>query len=364
MLSKLFNRFHRVTPVNSLQQITPFWLTNVMATHIPGYDDRILELRKTVYKETNLSVLVRLEIKYRGNSKNPSTIILKLPKLVQPSHTALKLHRKEVDFYTRVIPYMQFDSAPKCYGATIASEGNTGYLLLEDLTETCIPSSHPVPPPNIYCEQDVVCLAKLHAYWWNHPELGKTFGEIPNAVSIEKHVNTITRNTRSFIRFLGDRLSPDRRELFEQALQVYSNLLHWQQKNPLTLIHGDAHTGNFLNGRDSLVNRTCLLDWEFWRVDICTDDLAFMIARAWYLERRQRLENHLLRLYYNHLISSSIDNFSWEQCLTLYNVSVIKLLFRPVQQWINHMSSRIWWQELDRVFCACEDLKCIKYLPL
>ncbi len=90
---------------------------------------------------------------------------------------------------------------------------------------------------------------------------------------------------------LGDRLSRPWRAVYERVLPALPGLFgrHATGRN-LTLVHGDAHLGNFLFPKDAKAGNTYLIDWQFWHPTIGGTDLAFMMATDWAAETRRRLE--------------------------------------------------------------------------
>jgi thiamine kinase-like enzyme len=52
-------------------------------------------------------------------------------------------------------------------------------------------------------------------------------------------------------------------------------LARYHARHNLTIIHGDAHPGNFLP-RDGGGRKVELIDWENGSIDTATDDLAYI----------------------------------------------------------------------------------------
>jgi hypothetical protein len=135
-----------------------------------------------------------------------------------------------------------------------------------------------------------------------------------------------------------------------------------QSSRHLTLIHGDAHFWNCLHPRRLEHDLPCIIDWQCWRIDTATDDLAYMIALHWYPERRRALEHNVLRYYYEKLLAYGVENYDWDACCYDYKLSAIGNLFIPVWQWSAKLWPAIWWPHLERAFLAFEDLHCEELL--
>src|SRR5262249_43971309 len=152
----------------------------------------------------------------------------------------------------------------------------------------------------------VETLAQFHAFWWEHPLLGVKIGEFFDKESSKELVARIRKDLSGFIDALGDRLSPNRRKAFEEALEFAPTF--WARRLPSiernTLIHGDAHMWNFLHPRDPGNGRAYLIDLATSnRIRPPTNDLAYMMALQWYPERRALMEESLLRRYHLSLLS-------------------------------------------------------------
>ncbi len=66
---------------------------------------------------------------------------------------------------------------------------------------------------------------------------------------------------------VGDRLSPERRRVYERVIAAGDRLLErYRSRRDLTLVHGDAHVWNLLYPRDGAVGGVRLIDWDSWRV--------------------------------------------------------------------------------------------------
>jgi hypothetical protein len=168
-----------------------------------------------------------------------------------------------------------------------------------------------------------------------------------------------------FVDFLGDRLSSDRRRLYEQVLSSWpfpGVLERVADRRGLTLVHGDPHVWNFMYPRDPAHDRARIIDWHEWSIGLGTDDLAETIALWWYPERRARLEMHLLRRYHERLVEHGVQAYGWERCRDDYRLSVIKSLLSPVWMHAQGRTPAFWWPILERVVLAFQDLGCVELL--
>ncbi len=119
----------------------------------------------------------------------------------------------------------------------------------------------------------------------------------------------------------------------------------------------------FLYPYDETGNTVRIVDWQSWRVDTGTDDLAYMMACHWYPGYRRSLERSLVKRYYERLLAGGVKNYSWEECWYDYRASVIRCLFFLLGSWTPKRPVSLWFDRLENGLLAFEDLSCAELLP-
>jgi thiamine kinase-like enzyme len=161
-----------------------------------------------------------------------------------------------------------------------------------------------------------------------------------------------------FADLLGDRLSEERRILYRRLIDQSDRLSQrYQSRRHLSITHGDAHIWNFMLPRAGVADTVRIFDFDLWSINVPTNDLANMMAMQWYPERRQALERSLLTL-----IESGITGYTRGALDRDYRWSVLWHITRPVWQWSINIPPLIWWNNLERVMIAVEDLGCEELL--
>src|SRR5205807_2679772 len=115
-------------------------------------------------------------------------------------------------------------------------------------------------------------------------------GQLHTPDSLTNMVQGIGSHLPAFMDAFGDALTSEARRVYGQVFG--SSLQPWMRltdPRALTIIHGDAHTWNFLFSRAG-DGPAFLIDWQLWHVDLGARDLAFLIALHWYPSRRRELE--------------------------------------------------------------------------
>ena len=309
-------------------------------------------------RTTILSRIVRLRLTYDDAGGAPASLILKTahPDRIGPRWNS---GRQEVAFYTEVAARMAGRSVTRCLGADWSPETHAWHLLLEDLTDTHrIATEWPLPPVAADCATMVETLARIHAEWWGDPRLGVTIGPRRDAAARDAYLRSLAAAFAGFAGRLGERLTADRRELYERLLDAAPRLLARQDEGGiLTIVHGDAHAWNFFLPRDDRGD-TRLFDWDAWRTGPGTNDLAYLIAVHWYPGHRRRLEPLLLDRYHAIIERAGVRGYDRRMLDEDYRRAVLWKVMTPVWQSAYDIPAVIWWNNYERIMLAVDDLDC------
>jgi hypothetical protein len=311
-------------------------------------------------RTTILSRIVRLRLTYDGAADHaPSSVILKTG-LPDRAAKGWNPGRQEVAFYTQVASVMTARLVPRCFEAHWDAEQNAWHLLLEDLTDThVIATTWPLPPTVEQCQVIVRARARFHAEWWDDPRLGTTIGTLADTNATDQYLRRLAETLNRFTDHVGDRLPRQRRDLYDQLLAAAPRLsARYHSHRNLTIVQGDAHVWNCFLPKNGGGDDVRLFDWDSWRVDTASDDLAYMMAMHWYPDRRRRLERSLLDFYHATLVANGVTGYDREALDADYRLSVLWQITTPVWQWSGGIPPAIWWNNLERILLAVEDLGC------
>jgi Phosphotransferase enzyme family len=308
--------------------------------------------------EATTARLVFLTATYSADAPTdlPRRLVVKLP------HTPATSERNsEVHFYRQLAPSLGTPPLPRCLAA-IEDGGEPYILVLEDLRATHDHPPWPLPPSRMECELALDALVRIHAQWWEAPSLGRSVGK-PNTIeSLTTMVQGISAHLPAFIDALGDALNSEARNILERVFS--SSLQPWLRltdPRALTIVHGDAHTWNFLFPRSGQ-GPAFLLDWQLWHVDVGARDLAFLIALHWYPSRRFELERPLLRHYHEGLLAHGVEGYTFDDLWLDYRRCVVRNLTIPIIFWRRGMKPEGWWHRLECALAAYRDLECDELL--
>jgi len=311
-------------------------------------------------RNTILSRIIRLGLSYDGTAAHsPSSIILKTG---LPERADVAWARREVAFYKEVAAVMANPPVPRCFDALCDESNNNWHLLLEDLTDShATPGNWPLPPTLEQCERIVAVRARFHAAWWDDPRLGVSIGTWidPAEPQFEKFAQEVER----FSERLGDRLPSERRDLYRRLIDSGQRLnKRYHSHRHMTIVHGDSHVWNVFLPRAAGSDDVRLFDWDGWRIDVGTDDLAYMMALHWFPHHRRRAERHLLDHYHAVLLAHGVAGYDRQALDADYRLSVLWQIATPVWQASNNIPAWIWWPHFERIFMAVDDLRCHELL--
>jgi thiamine kinase-like enzyme len=312
-------------------------------------------------RDTLISRIIRLRLTYDG-SAGPTHLFVKCPR-ENGDPDLREFGRKEVDFYRLVAPDTPAALLPRCYEAA-DEPGKPWQLILEDLT-----ASHealgewPLPPSTERSHAIVAAHARFHAAWWDHERLGTLGAFRDTAERADRFLARLPVELTAFADRLGERLSAERRRVYERLITAAPRLLdRYRSHRNLTLVHGDAHVWNAMLPRDGALGDVRLIDWDAWRVDLATDDLAYMLAVHCFPDWRRRHERETLERYHDTLVAHGVGGYAFDALWQDYRLSALWQITTPMWQANHRIPPWVWWNHLERIFRAVDDLDCLALL--
>ena len=314
----------------------PDHLTDALRRHGVLSAGRVRDVTTDELRDTLQSRIVRLKLAYEGAAeKAPASLILKTwrPRDGVPEAWAAR----EVLFYDTVAPATPAGPLLRCFDAGQSPQTKAWHLLLEDVTDShCIATEWPLPPTEPQCRAIVGVLARFHAAWWDSTQAE------PDMAIVRDLYQSLPGFWANLCDRLGDRLSADRRRIYERFFAAPPHFPRVATRKNLSIVHGDAHVWNVFLPNDDSVGGERLFDWSVWQPGLPATDLACMMAMHWYPERRRRFERPL----FDH------D----------YRLAVLTQLMTPII-WANvGIPPAVWWNNFERIMLAVDDLGCRELL--
>ena len=356
---------------------TPEWLTNALRQSGMLATGSVIQVEDAVNEAFN-STAHHLRITYSSDA--PPTLPERLFfKRNLPEAWAQRAGAREVAFYQ--VAATMADRLPMivpCYGAAYDASSGDSWLLLQDVSAT-----HRAPvtreqsingtgvPTDAQLTAIVEALAGLHAAWWEHPALGRDSLVISewyrDRECFEMTLRQFRDNWNAFQPKAGTTLPTPITTLIEAVLaelpKIWEPVLaeRMAKRRHLTISHGDCYLSQFLNPLPGVSNdMTYLIDFQGACGDLPAMDLTFLFATFWSPEQRhtERREQRLLRMYLDTLHRHGITNYTWDDLVADYRISLAYMIFYPVWDAVNGSSREYWEPKLRCLTSAAEDWPC------
>ncbi len=354
--------------LQTIESVTSEWLTRKLQANGSLEQGEVakIEVDDTTYNQGQVADITRLAIHYTQNATGqlPTNLLLKQPKLnLHPELRNRSSH--EAKFYANIAPLNAQLPLPTCYSVAYDETTHTSHILMADLCATHFQRPLPIPPSLSHCKLIVESLAQVHAIWWNNTKLGTEIGERLTWDAATAMNQRLVATLPSFFDFLGDALLLSQRQAIEKIIE--SDFLTRLSERlcdlrNVTIIHGDAHTGNLLLPRNATEDSVILIDWQLWNINVAAIDLAFLIALHWSPQRRIDLERPLLQHYHQQLLVNGVKGYDWDAFWHDYRESVMIMSLIPIGQFRRKSPTGVVWFGLESALAAFEDLHCIELL--
>ena len=131
----------------------------------------------------------------------------------------------------------------------------------------------------------------------------------------------------------------------------------------MTIVHGDAHVWNCFLPKPGTAGTAKLFDWDGWRLDYASDDLAYQMALHWYPDSAPRARAApARRLPCGTAGKQGVTGYDRRALQDDYRLSVLWTTMTPVWQHAAGVPAWIWWSHLARIHLAADDLGCRELL--
>ena len=203
-----------------------------------------------------------------------------------------------------------------------------GFIVLEDIVGYRTAFASPDADHRVDAEFIIINLARMHAAWWETAEVQDMAAASLSALSENDLYPDFAADWDEFLIKAGENLSPELRGLGGALRKSISTVKMHLVSTPVTLKHGDFHTGNMLlqdgpNGPNDLV----LFDWQAYNGGRGVRDLAYFLGMFYPIDHRRAHEIALVDLYHATLKAGGVRRYSLETCLRDYRVAMLDVLY-------------------------------------
>jgi hypothetical protein len=291
------------------EDVTPEFLAAVLGRPVDGFET-------TPVGTGQMGDSVRYQLSPVG--PEPASVVIKFAAADETSRAtgrSLRSYEIEVRFYQELKPTVDIRT-PHCHYAAVDPETGWFTLVLEDLA------------PAVQGDQMAGCsvdqaslaleeLVKLHAPRWGDDELTKLewFHRADSSGGIAMILQALHAG---FVDRYQDRLDPAHLALSEQVVGGMTKLFEQRADAAITVTHGDYRLDNMLFGTSEGGHPLTVVDWQTCTTGPAVTDASYFIGAGLQVEDRRAHEEALMRQYYDGLVASGVDGYSWDECWNDY----------------------------------------------
>ncbi len=276
-----------------------------------------------------MSRVVRAELEYDGAAGGaPASVIIKLPsddKARFALGQSVRTYEREMRFYAELAASTPV-RVPVCYYAADDAVLGSPVIVMEDAKDWTTPDQiYGLTQTQVECVLREV--AKLHAHWWNRPELDRLTWIPPQPWDVRRlfeaawpefkarYAGWLSKTDLAF----GDRLA-DSCAALERALV----------RPPPTLVHCDLRADNLMLDGPAAGEAVMLLDWQVISRTAAGLDVARLVCGS--LERGLPQSGYraLCALWHQRLIELGVAGYSEAEAWRDFRVGLLLALSIPV----------------------------------
>jgi aminoglycoside/choline kinase family phosphotransferase len=278
-----------------------------------------------------LGELARLTLTYAPGSTGPATMIAKCQSPAPENQFLSQMmgfYLREVNVYREIADRLgDIDlRVPHAYHADAGDDGLPFVLLLEEIVGARCPDQIAgLTPDEVRRILDEV--AKLHARWWDSPELeGMTWLPPMNNPAYMAGKDLAIARFPGFAARFGDRMGPEMLAQVERACNHYTDLLNFVAAQPnLTFTHTDCRAENYLFGGSAGDDAVTMLDFQLSTRHFGPWDVANLLAGSMTPEVRRSCETELVEHYHRRLGELGVTGYTIDQCWLDYRRSLLQI---------------------------------------
>jgi hypothetical protein len=305
--------------------ITAPWLSNALGREVTTVTAKNLGEGVGVMAE-----VTRLHIAYGDGVDGPATLIAKTQSPADSNRelaSTFGFYARELAFYQHVASDLDL-RVPTCHFATGAPGGAPFVLLLEDVADAR--QLDQMAGISLADTEAVIDeIAKLHAHWWDSPELDSLDWLPPMNNDLYKGFGQVLPDLSGLLKQQwGDRLDPAGMPWLDAITGRYTEILDWLvASSPVTFCHYDLRPDNILVEPTGI----CVLDWQLAVRNRGAFDIAYFLGQNVPTEFRRSHEQTLVRRYHDAISARGVTGYSFDQCFDDYRSSMLMHLVSATQ---------------------------------
>jgi hypothetical protein len=316
--------------------VTPEWLTGVLrAEGCIGDVTSVSEVRVEPIQDMPglLGQVARLSITYdRAAQGAPRSLVGKFP--AGPGHSraagdSLRIYEREVRFYRDVAPAAPL-ATPRCYAAEMDLEDGRFCLLVEDLSHARA-GDQLVGCRASDARAALLDLARLHAAWWEAPELDSLdWMPAMDSPLSGSAMDSFVEAVSPFMNVFERRLPPSVRDAVVHLGEIARSIAEHLARPPRTIVHNDFRLDSVFFSRGRPRTPVTVIDWQLSSRGRAAFDLASFLASSLEPAERETAELPILRDYHDVLKDAGVTGYPFEELVGDYRRGLLLAMARTV----------------------------------
>ena len=357
---------------STMDDITPAWLTSALHEGGHAKQSTVTSMEKVTIGQGVgiLGELCRITPSYSAtDSTCPTTLIAKIP-TADPGGKGvaqmLGFYEKEARFYNELCNDIGVRAARSYF--TASDPAAVQYvILMEDLGGLEL-GDQVAGASAEQCSTLLREVAKLHARWWNSPDL-EALDWIPalNSPILKLSSLAMAQALGPFLENFGAHLTPQQVDIAQQLLPRLNPIQDAFAQAPTTLCHGDLRLDNVFWGSPDATSPVTLIDWQIATKSRGPYDVAYFMSQSVNPDIRAANEERLVREYHQVLEENGVTGYSWDDCWLEYRTATMSCLVYPIVaggsiDLANERGLELATKMLDRSLSAIMHLKAYEIL--
>ncbi|MCC7365725.1 MAG: phosphotransferase [Dehalococcoidia bacterium] len=351
------------------------WLNHVLAPELRGGASITGFTRQIIGEGVGfVGEVARLSLEYDAPAPGAlSSVIAKVPitnEGFRKLGMELGVYRKEHGFYTAVAPTTPV-RVPGCYYAGADDERGEYALLLEDL-DGMRAGDQLASCSFEEAETALREVAKLHARWWDSPDLDSVSAWVPGHgdAYFDLLEALFERCLPLFPEVYRDMVTPEVIAIAERLDGRYMEMIRVIEGEHRTFLHGDFRLDNMFFGSGPGTPPLVLLDWQIPFRSNALWDVVYFLGGNFEPEWRRANQDALLAAYHEALVAAGVPNYTFAQCQEDYRRAALVLIAYMVNgagdvdvTTFNERGQQLFETMFRRYSTTIVDLNCIEFMP-
>ncbi len=297
---------------------------------------------------TDTTRIIKLLIYWKDSSEKvyDKKLFLKMPIAGIESNAFDKWSKHEIDFYRNVNTNGELPIV-NCHDAFISDDKKNFLLMLDDISSDYYSASDINRNEMENWLNAAESLAKFHSFFWNGANSDKLKILHGDDKSIEDKIINYQIALDKFLVYASEFFNDDILEVYYPAFAdaimfERKNLDRREQNKNISVIHGDSHISNFMFPQISY-QKPLIMDFQFWRMGISAVDIMNLTRVSFPFRVKPDCHLKILKHYHELLLKNGITNYSMDECLNDYFLSVAMAVFGPVFNYFDFGLGQEYW---------------------